>query len=117
MLLLQVKDPKYNEPKPWAIIPMFLISGLLLFLYWKLYQFSSKWMKAFIARKERQYNITVAYNRFSIVLRGKISGYDSVKLHLQLFLGYFIAYFLPLVVTGVIAIALPDSWFAIFFKK
>lgn len=115
-MFLQSKHAPVYELKSWAIIPMLLLSLLFLFGYWKIYKYGMDRMKQFIAGKEKQYNISIVYSRYGMNIRGRISGYNALVLHIQLFLGYFLAYFLPLIIIGCIGMLIPDSWMAPFLK-
>lgn len=107
MLLLQETGTVYVL-KTWAILPVMLLSLGYGFLYWRMMRFGLRAMQRLLERLEYEHQVLIQFRRHGMVIIGKIDRQTSIKLHVQMHIGYFLAFMLPVLITGLLTF-LPDG--------
>lgn len=88
------------EVKLWALIPIAIVSGLFVLLYWWMWKTGRRILANAIASIEKQQNITVSYGVREIKINGRVTPTRRILLGLLVFLLHFATMFLPLLLTG-----------------
>lgn len=89
-----------------AFVILLVLSGAVLYGYWKLYMYFNQLRERYIRTMEEQHRVQIVYSFRSMKVRGPADRHVKTMILLRIFLLSAAAIFIPLLLTAILVLAL-----------